>query len=118
MDIDDKTRNYLTNNLGIDLDKIDDTRSIRPKTAKFPSSQFIKKTTKQPDHRPMTSQITNTTKKTTFLREINDKTYSLERLKYHVRENYLNSEDVRGWDGYCRHSWTSATTRSGGRRRD
>lgn len=32
--------------------------------------------------------------KTSFLREVSDHAYSMERLKYYIRDNALNFEDV------------------------
>ncbi|CAK76335.1 unnamed protein product (macronuclear) [Paramecium tetraurelia] len=83
--IDDNAKNYLTNQLGIELPE------TRPKTAKH-SLYSTKKgplTSKTIEVRPSTQQAS----RIGFSRSVNDKVYALERLKYYIRDHALNIED-------------------------
>ncbi|KAM3134464.1 hypothetical protein pb186bvf_013430 [Paramecium bursaria] len=81
--IDQNAQNYLSQSLGIELPE------NRPKTAKFTNS-FNRKgpLSKTIEMRPSSSAKTGA-----FQRQVNDKAYAMERLKYYIRDHALNIED-------------------------
>lgn len=67
--------------------------TMRPRTAKFPSSTFLKRAPLSGTNtldRPQTT----TGNKSSFQREVSDVTLAMERLKYYIRESALSFEDV------------------------
>jgi hypothetical protein len=117
---DEKTKQYLSNTLGIDVDQFGEkgtiyhtcVESLRPKTAKFPSSSFLKRN-QTSGTTTLDRPQTTTGNKSSFQRELNDATYAMERLKYYIRESALNFEDVR-LPHIPRHSSISAIMLSAG----